>query len=361
MNKSTRGALNVLILLGGLLPTSLVAAATNSGTAKMGPKEDMGELDESLSEETLEEARLHFKNGVSLLQGESPNYQDAYYQFQLALDKSGGSWKVRGNLGFCALKLERDGEALEHYGEYLKEGGDAIDPEERNDIVSELLLLQGNLATVSVTSSDPGAQITVERSGSAAPVQAYNLTEGRAQLGLRAGAFTITATSGSEKREWKQVLTPGQKAEFHFDFEAQEPEPAVASAADDSPPVDSNREASTKTARPLRIIGYATAGAGLLALGGGVMTGLFAKRDESKAKEDCEGKICPSSGDAKRDSAESWAATANVLFIAGGVLAATGVTLVVLGGADSSKSTARLQVTPALGPQGGALFAKGTF
>ena len=360
MSISARGAVAALVLSGVLLSTAGASAATGGG-ATMGPKEDMGELDASMSEEALEEARLHFKNGVSLLQGEVPNYQDAYYQFQLALEKSGGSWKVRGNLGFCALKLERDGEALEHYGEYLKEGGDAIDPEERSDITSELLLLSGNLATVSISSSHPDAQITVERSGSSAPVQPYRLTEGKAELGLRAGDFTITAKSGPETREWKQVLTPGQKAEFHFDFETQAPDPALATDAEASPPVDSERGAPAKAASPLRIVGYATAGAGLLALGGGVMTGLFAKRDESKAKEGCEGKICPSSGDAKRDSAESWAATANILFIAGGVLAATGVTLIVLGGAESSKATARLQVTPGLGPQGGALFAKGTF
>lgn len=361
MSKGLRGSVAVLAFWGGLLTTSLATAATGDTTAKMGPKEDMGELDASMSQEALEEARLHFKNGVSLLQSEPPNYQDAYYQFQLALEKSGGSWKVRGNLGFCALKLERDGEALEHYGEYLKEGGDAVDPDERNDIVSELLLLQGNLATVTVTSSDPAAQITVERSGSVAPVQPYALKEGKAKLGLRAGAFTITAKSGADTREWKQVLTPGQKAEFHFDFEAVEPAPAPAPTSENPTQDNSGVAPLPKRSNPLRLAGYGAASVGVLALGGGVVTGLLAKSSESKAKEDCLGKICPSSGEAKKNSAESLALTANVLFIAGGVLAATGVTLVVLGSAEPSNDSARLEFTPGIGPQGGAVFATGRF
>jgi hypothetical protein len=361
MSKGLRGSVAVLALFGSLLTPAWAGAATGEGTPTMGPKEDMGDLNSSMSEEALEVARLHFKNGVALLQSEPPNYQDAYYQFQLALEKSSGSWKVRGNLGFCALKLERDGEALDHYGEYLREGGDAIDPEERKDIVSELLLLQGNLATVAITSSDPTAQITVERSGSTAPVQPYQLVNGKAKLGLRAGAFTITAKSGATTREWKQVLTPGQKAEFHFDFEANEAAPTAPLAPEEPSTTDSDGAAPPKRSSPLRLAGYATASVGVLALGGGVVTGLLAKSSESKAKEDCLDKICPSSGEGKKNSAESLATTANILFIAGGVLAATGVTLVVLGGTEQSKDTARLEFTPGFGPQGGALFARGSF
>lgn len=353
-------SLAVLALSGALLYAP-GASAEGDGAGKMGPKEDMGELDKSMSEEALAQARLHFKNGVSLLQENPPNYQDAYHQFQLALEKSGGSWKVRGNLGFCALKLERDGEALRHYRQYLSAGGDAIDPEEREDIESELLLLKGNLATVSLTASEPDAQINVERSGSSVPVQPYALEEGKTELGLRAGAFTITATNGSEKRVWEPVLTPGQSVEHHFDFAPVEKGPEGASPPSDSDARPPASEQEPRKGGQLRTVGYATAGVGLLALGGGAITGLLSQNKEEQAKEGCLNKVCPSSNASERDSAESLATTANVLFIAGGVLAATGVTLVILGGAKSSKETASLEMAPGLGPQGGALFARGTF
>src|SRR4026208_1229727 len=69
-----------------------------------------------------EEAKLYFKNGVELIQDKPPNYQDAYYQFKLAWEKS-KSWKVLSNWGLCALKLERDGEAIWAYTEYLSKSG----------------------------------------------------------------------------------------------------------------------------------------------------------------------------------------------------------------------------------------------
>ena len=96
-----------------------------------------------------EEAKLYFKNGVELIQGQPPNYQDAYYQFKLAWEKS-KSWKVLSNWGLCALKLERDGEAIWAYTEYLRQKD--IDPDERKDLERDLLLLNGNAASVTVTS-----------------------------------------------------------------------------------------------------------------------------------------------------------------------------------------------------------------
>ena len=52
----------------------------------------------SAEEKISEEAKLYFQNGVELIQNQPPNYQDAYYQFKLAWDRS-HSWYVLGNLG----------------------------------------------------------------------------------------------------------------------------------------------------------------------------------------------------------------------------------------------------------------------
>src|SRR3954453_16997389 len=89
-------------------------------------------------EKISEEAKLYFQNGVELIQNQPPNYQDAYYQFKLAWDRS-HSWKVLGNWGLCALKLERDGEAIWAYSEYLKKGGSDVDASERKDLERDLL------------------------------------------------------------------------------------------------------------------------------------------------------------------------------------------------------------------------------
>lgn len=302
--------------------------------------------------EALATARLHFANGVELLGADTPNYQDAYRQFELAYEKSGGNWKVLGNLGLCALKLERDGEALKFYQEYLEKGGEDIDAGERKSIERELLLLRGNMATVVLESSDPGARISVKRQGSAVPTQLYSFKDGKAALGIRSGSQTIIASLGSKKLEWNVVLSPGEEANHSFDFNAP-PEGTVATSA---PPADQAGAGPSG----VRIAGYVTAGVGVLALGGGAVLGILSQSKASSAEDSCIGSICQESTEDEFESASSMATAANILFISGGVLAATGVTLIIVGGeknGETDMSTAHIAISPA----GGGLFATGRF
>src|SRR6266481_4578482 len=59
------------------------------------------------------EARTHFAAGVNLLRDpDGARYEEAYREFKAAYAAS-PSYKILGNLGLCAMKLERDGEAIE--------------------------------------------------------------------------------------------------------------------------------------------------------------------------------------------------------------------------------------------------------
>src|SRR5262245_33989950 len=74
-------------------------------------------------------ARARFTAGVNLLKDpEGPRYEEAYREFKAAYAAS-PSYKILGNLGLCAMKLERDEEAIAAYERYLKEGKD-LDPAE---------------------------------------------------------------------------------------------------------------------------------------------------------------------------------------------------------------------------------------
>ena len=67
------------------------------------------------------EARAHFKTGVAYLEDpEGQRFEDAYAEFRKAYELS-HSAKILGNLGLCAMKLERDGEAIDDYTKYLTE------------------------------------------------------------------------------------------------------------------------------------------------------------------------------------------------------------------------------------------------
>jgi hypothetical protein len=321
-------------------------------------------------EKISEEAKLYFKNGVELIQQNPPNYQDAYYQFKLAYEKS-GSWKVLGNLGLCALKLERDGEALQAYADYLKGGGKQVDAEERRAMERESLLISGNSSTVNLTSDIGDASVLDARAGSSVPPQTYKLTGGALSLRLRAGTHAITATAPDGKQlRWDITITPGQTIDHRFDFNAvaaapapaPEPPPVVA-----PPPAPAPAPAGEpKQGSGLRTVGFVALGVGGAAIIGGVITGVMAKSAETKATDQCTDKVCPTAAESDFDSASSLATITNVLFIGGAVVAAAGVTLVLVGGpkGDAPAQAAqapRLRLAPVVGPAGAGLVATGAF
>lgn len=326
-------------------------------------------------EKISEEAKLYFRNGVELIQSNPPNYQDAYYQFRLAYEKS-RSWKVLGNLGLCALKLERDGEALDAYNEYLKSGGKDIDPEERKALERDMMLISGNSATVSLSSAVPDIDVIDARAGTGVPPQTYRFQGQSLNLRLRAGTHTLTAMAPDGRQEkWEVVLTPGRTVEHQFAFGTGTPAPAAPVLAPApapspaAPPPMSDAGPEKKGGSTLRTVGFITAGVGAAALVGGVVTGLLARSAESEATDQCRNNVCPTAAESDFDSASSLATVTNVLFIGGGVLAAGGVALIVLGGSSSTEAppaaapppAARLRLIPVVGEQSAGLFATGTF
>jgi hypothetical protein len=316
-----------------------------------------------------EEAKLYFRNGVELIQSSPPNYQDAYYQFKLAYDKS-KSWKVLGNLGLCAFKLERDGEALDAYNEYLKSGGAEIDPEERKQLERDVLLITGNSAAVSLVSSVSDVEVIDARAGTAVPPQTYKFQGTGLALRLRAGTHTLTATTPDGKQEkWEVNLSPGKTVEHNFSFgqaaTAAAAAPVAGAPAEPTPdPVDQGESGGSG----LRTVGFITAGVGAAALIGGVVTGIMAKGKESDATDQCSAdKVCPTAAEADFDSASSLATTSTVLYIGGGVLAAAGVGMIVFGGGGGKESAPaaarapRLELSPYVGATGAGVFARGSF
>ena len=311
-----------------------------------------------------EDAKLYFKNGVELIQSQPPNYQDAYYQFKLAYEKS-HSWKVLGNFGLCAFKLERDGEAIQYYTDYLKGGGNDVDPEERAALRRDLLVLNGNSAGVTLTSAAGDLDITDSRAGSTAPPQSYHMDGGKLALRLRAGTHTLTATHGNQTQRWEIAFSPGRSEAHDFDFsEKAAPAAPVATPVVAPTPITQPPAPAAQSGSPMRTAGFVTAGVGVAAVIGGVVTGLMAKGKETDAKALCRGTVCPQSASAKFDSASSMATVSNILFIGGGAVTAAGLGLIVFGGPKAEpEKTARvtLRMLPAVGRDGAALWAAGSF
>jgi hypothetical protein len=153
-----------------------------------------------------EEARTHFAAGVALLQDpKAPRYEEAYREFKTAYAAS-PSYKILGNLGLCAMKIERDAEAIRAYETYLKEAGPEVTAEQRAQVQRDLLTLKAGVLEVTVSSDPPGATIVDSRTPVEGPDvrNSYGAVLTPASLGLRHGHHIITARlAGYLDQQWE--------------------------------------------------------------------------------------------------------------------------------------------------------------
>jgi hypothetical protein len=164
------------------------------------------------------EAREHFAAGVALLQDpDGEKIEEAYREFRTAFEMS-GSAKILGNIGLCAMKLERDGEAIEAYARYLREVPN-IDADERAQIVRDLQTLTVGVARLAISTDKPGVRLVDVR----VPVRGERITnvygpvDGKTSIGLRPGHHVITARlAGYDEATWEVEAYAGGRDEHAF-------------------------------------------------------------------------------------------------------------------------------------------------
>lgn len=188
-----------------------------------------------------EQARAHFAAGVAHLEGAEPErYQNAYREFRAAYAAS-SSWKVLGNLGIAAQKLERFGEAADALSKYLELGRAELTLREAVQVKRDLERLRAEQSTVSVEAG-PGPYWIVDTrvvEGGEAVVNQYGPFEGAAELRVRAGQHEVQLErSGQNAPAWSVSLVPGDSAKHEFiaPLEQQEESEPVDVAEDEPPP-----------------------------------------------------------------------------------------------------------------------------
>ena len=293
-----------------------------------------------------EEARQHFNAGVAYLQDpDGARYAEAYQEFLTAYAAS-PSWKILGNLGIAAMKLERDGEAVDAYTKYLQEGGADIDPAEREQMTRDMNTLKTGLVGLTLDAVPAGAVIIDERipaTGNAI-VNRYGPLTGSTKIGVKGGKHRLTAQlDGYDPSVWELDAQPGGDQPHTFALKKTPPPPPPGSGASfNGAPVD-------RPTSGLRIASYAAFGVGVVGLAGGTFFSLSAKSKADEAADICGGNLsaCPlneGSADANKVSQLNNDSGTNktlgiVGFGVGGLGIAAGVTLFILSSGSSSQAS----------------------
>ncbi len=312
-------------------------------------------------------ARQHFKTGVAYMQDpDGARYEEAYHEFKAAYADS-PSWKILGNLAITAMKLERDGEAIDAYEKYLAQGGTQIDSAERAQVERDLLTTKAGVVSVSVkVTPAAGVTLTDERQPLAGrPVtNRYDVAQdGTLQAGIRRGRHKVTASvDGYVDQTWEFDAEPGPAQAHEF---VMQPTP-VAQPTVGQPVGVGVAPPEVRTSRPLStpviISGIAT---GALLVGTGVVGGLaLAKGSDYKSKNDGQHV-------AEAKSAHDSAQTLNIVgdsLLGATVVGAVVTTILFLNRpsvsstpADSGTTARRIDVSPAVGMSGGGIVMSGRF
>lgn len=248
--------------------------------------------DEEPSPEAKAEAKLHFTAGVNLLRDpEKARYDEAYSEFKQAYELV-KSPSILGNIGLCALKLERDGEALDAYTRYLSEVP-GLDAEERAQTERDLVTLRAQIAKVTLQTQPDGALIHDARiTGRGESItNVYGPLRGPTELGLRRGHHIIRARfPDGRELAWELDIKGGESHVFD-----QPPLPV-------GPPTGADRVAPPVTTRPVPssvYIGAATTAAFTI---GTIVVGTLALGASSRYDDANDGRSASRASDLRSDA-----------------------------------------------------------
>lgn len=175
------------------------------------------------------EARTHFAAGVNLLKDPArPRYEEAYREFKTAYGIAPVA-QILGNLGLCAMMLERDAEAIDAYEKYLA-GMIDLPPREREQVERDLSTLKVGVTRITITSNVKGATLIDQRVRTQGePVtNVYGPIDGPLSLGIRQGhhVFTLRA-QGKPPQVWEFDAAAGEVPPHAFEFPTDQPQAAV--------------------------------------------------------------------------------------------------------------------------------------
>lgn len=311
-----------------------------------------------------ETARKHFKAGVAYIDDPAgPKYEEAYKEFHLAYAES-PSYRILTNIGLCALNLERDGEAIEAYEQFLAHATkDDIPKDKRAIMERDITTLKASLVRLNVTVNPVTVILNDERISSkgTSVINRYEVKNGKIVLGIHPGHHRLTATAeGFEPQTWEFDAEPTstQTRDFKLSRPSVKGLPAnTATAIAVATPSETNRKPNLNWV----YVGAATTG---LFAASATLTGIIAKEKMSDFDRVNKAGDDPTEARALRDSGKTFALLTDI-GIGAAILSAGATTYFYFSAtsrkAESKPAIARWQLQPSVSPNQAGLAVSGNF
>lgn len=239
----------------------------------------------------------------------------------------------------------------------LPVSGDAgVQEQAKRDAEKELGELSPRIPSLVIAISGAGdAPVTVTLDGS--PIPSDLLGEDRP---VNPGPHRVVAKRGGDERSLDVTLAEGERKPASLDFAGAATPPASPA---DGPVTDTGSSTeSSGSSGGNKTLAFVAIGAGAAGLIVGGVTGAMALSKKSKLDDDaaCRAGQCTYAVESEVESLRTFRTVSTIGFIAGGVLAATGVVLLVTsGGSQQQGITQHPRIALAVGP--GNLQLAGSF
>ena len=256
-----------------------------------------------------------------------------------------GLWSARA-LAKRGLLVEAEERYLETTGLQAPSGDSTVQRKAQQDAKTELAALKPRIPSLVIRLSEAdAAQLSLTLDGQ--PLATSWL--GRPRL-VDPGEHHVVAQRGADEAEGAATVAEGESKDVALAFRsaplaAPVTPPAASTISFGEPPHadDSRQPSHTK-----RTLGWVALGAGAAGLVVGGVTGVIAagKKTDLKNSGVCDGDRCPTSQTDTVNSLNSMRTISTVGFIAGGVLAGTGIVLLLSSGSSSSSGTTQAWLSP---------------
>lgn len=303
------------------------------------------------------EAKKHMEAGAAFFNDPAGHKcEEAFAEFEKAYNLVGSLNALKG-MAFCAMFLERDGEAIELYETLLERKGSQINRADKQQIDEDLKALRAAIAVVTLKTNVVGLTIVDTRTPSKGyPItNRYKIEENQLQLGVHPGAHEFKAVfEGKPEQIWRVEIKNGESYSRSFEFGGTAPD------TNDKSPL--GKVEATTPSRPIPKSVFIVGGATIALGAAGAVVGVLAK----SARADYEAANGNEPDKAALETMRSKVVTMNLiadvsfgLAIAG---AATTVVLLLKRPEQKTEPTKdAVLFSPWATPQGGGAMIWGTF